>query len=132
MKRLNINNINDIQVRIRRIMTSRKIGTYIRGISIVCFCILLAVQSVAQALPHGFASDSQQAQCNIINDCPCNDGNGERGCDSACSCCSCFASLSKKYNLHIVPTAAILSVTEPLLLMPQVYLTIFVPPQNRS
>ena len=118
-------------------MKSTKIWKYIRGISVACFCLLIAVQSSAQALPHSGAPDVQQITCETgvqgpCSDCPCEDEQGERECDSACSCCSSFAALSESVIFNSSSIVAIFSPAEPLLLMPQVYFPIFVPPENCS
>lgn len=117
-------------------MKSPSIAKFIRCISIVCFCILLAVQSFAHVLPHGFATDIQQSKVetmqNPCNDCPCEDQQGGRECDVVCSCCSSFASLPESVFFRYSSIVTIMSPSEPLSLMPQVYLTIFVPPQNSS
>lgn len=117
-------------------MKPSKIWKYIRTISIACFCIFIAVQSFAQALPHSIAPDVQKIKCETVqipcDDCPCNDEHGDRECDTACSCCSSFASLPESVIFLFSPIAAFFSPAEPLLLMPQVYFSIFVPPQNCS
>jgi hypothetical protein len=117
-------------------MKPSKTGKFIRAISITCFCILIAVQSFAHVLPHGFANDIQQSKVetmqNPCNDCPCDDQHGERECDIACSCCSGIASLPENVIFRFSSIVTIVSPSEPLLQIPQVYLPIFVPPQNCS
>jgi hypothetical protein len=102
----------------------------------VCFCILIAMQSFAQAFPHGAASDDRQITCETVQsseaDCPCSDNHENSMCDSVCSCCSIVASLPERVNFHSSPLAAIISPAEPLFVVPQVYFPIFVPPQNCS
>lgn len=103
---------------------------------IVCFCLLLSVQAFARVIPHGSVADVKQLASEAVhppcNDCPCDDPHGGRECGPACSCCSESASLPG-FDISVLTTIVEISpVTEPLFLIPQVYLPIFVPPQNRS
>jgi len=117
-------------------MKLSKTERFIRAILITCFCILIAVQSFVYVLPHGLAPDIQQSKVvtmqSSCNDCPCEDQHGGRECDIACSCCSSFASLPESVIFSFSSIVTIVSPSEPLLQVPQVYLPIFVPPQNCS
>ncbi len=65
-------------------------------------------------------------------DCPCSDGeHGAGGCDASCSCCSCFAPLPQGVTIDFIPVVTSMIPFERFQTLPQVYLPIFVPPQNR-
>jgi len=102
----------------------------------ISFCLLLSVQAFARVLPHGSASGMQQIALGTgqtpCNDCPCDDEHGGRECAPACSCCSESASLPENVISAFFSIVEISPATELLFLMPQVYSSIFVPPQNRS
>jgi hypothetical protein len=64
---------------------------------------------------------------------PCSDRHGSDGCKPTCSCCSCcsfFAPLAS--GIVFRPTATEHFQPEQFQRLPQVYLAIFVPPQNRA
>ena len=67
--------------------------------------------------------------------CPCTDRHGSDGCSFNCSCCSCcsfFAPLPTGISCRSIPPVTSFSMIEPFKRFPEVYLPIFVPPQNRS
>jgi len=67
--------------------------------------------------------------------CPCSDRHGSEGCNFGCSCCSCssyFAPPPPGIAWRLPQPATSFSMIEPLQYFPEVYLPIFVPPQNRS
>jgi hypothetical protein len=67
--------------------------------------------------------------------CPCTDRHGSDGCNSGCSCCSCssfFAPLPAMIAWRAFQPVTSFSLLEPFQRFPEVYPTIFVPPQNRS
>jgi hypothetical protein len=66
------------------------------------------------------------------NDCPCSDEKDSSCCDSAFCCCACHAPLSQGFQLAYAPVVAIQGFREPAWSLPQVFLSIFVPPQNLS
>lgn len=102
--------------------------------------LLLPMDGFAQLQP--FAPSADQADTIVVNieaphghcsDCPCSDdGHGTGGCDASCSCCSCFAPLPHGFTLDFSPVVTSLTLFEPFQALPQVFLTIFVPPQNRT
>lgn len=102
----------------------------------ICICLFLSVQAFALVLPHGSASDVKQITSGTgqppCNDCPCDDEQGDRKCNSTCPYCTESAFLPKKEIFDSFLIKEKFTVTEPLLLMPQVYYQIFVPPQIRS
>jgi hypothetical protein len=109
---------------------------------IVCAYLTLPLDSFANLEPvfasprYSDTSIQQFAQSGESDShCPCTDRHGSDGCNSGCSCCSCcsfFAPLPAGIAWRPVPPAASFSMLEPFQRFPEVYLTIFVPPQNRS
>jgi hypothetical protein len=63
-------------------------------------------------------------------DCPCSDGHGPDCCDTTFCNCACHAPLSQDLRIKYVPVIATQLFREPTWFLPQVYRTIFVPPQN--
>lgn len=109
---------------------------YMRCLSITMFCLLIVLQSLAQAVPHIAAPAIQKVACDTVqnpsSDCPCMDDHESEQCDVSCSCCATIAVLPGRVTFHTPLGAEIYFPGEPPLLLPQVYLPIFVPPQNRS
>lgn len=65
--------------------------------------------------------------------CPCSERHGSDGCNSNCSCCSCcsfFAPLPAGITGRRLQATVSFSMLEPFKRFPEVYLPIFVPPQN--
>jgi hypothetical protein len=105
----------------------------------LCLFLLLPMHGVAQVLTesvpfmqgellHLSANTADQLPCS---DCPCSGANHSE-CDSTCSCCSAMAPLPQLFSWNYAPTVEQLTATEPYWTLPQVYLPIFVPPQNLS
>jgi len=64
---------------------------------------------------------------------PCSDRHATDCCNSSCSCCSSFVvPLPAVITRRAIAPAASFSMREPFKRFPEVYLPIFVPPQNRS
>jgi hypothetical protein len=108
---------------------------------LITFCLVLAylllpLNGLAQLQPFAPSVDTIAANIEAApghcNDCPCSDeGHGMGGCDASCSCCSCFAPLPQGVTLDFSPVVTFLTLFESFQALPQVFLTIFVPPQNR-
>jgi hypothetical protein len=65
--------------------------------------------------------------------CPCSDRHGSDDCNFSCSCCSCcsfFAPLPAGIAWRALQPVTSFSMLEPIQRFPEVYLPIFVPPQN--
>ena len=62
--------------------------------------------------------------------CPCSDGQGSDCCDTTFCNCACHAPLSQGLQLTYAPMIIDQSFPEPSWVLPQVYRSIFVPPQN--
>ena len=65
--------------------------------------------------------------------CPCSERHGSDGCNSNCSCCSCCsfcAPLPAGVAWRPLQAVVSFSMLEPFKRFPEVYLPIFVPPQN--
>jgi hypothetical protein len=79
----------------------------------------------------------QQTTCSSepASHCPCSDRHGSDGCNPSCSCCSCCpccAPLSAGIAWRVAQPTDSFSMLEPFKHFPEVYLPIFVPPQNRT
>jgi hypothetical protein len=62
--------------------------------------------------------------------CPCSGGPGSDCCDTSFCNCGCHAPLSQGVRLVYAPVMAVQTVRELFRPLPQVYFSIFVPPQN--
>lgn len=109
---------------------------YLRCISITVFCVLIVMQSFAQALQHSAAPNIQKMSCDTvqspIDDSPCKDNHESGQCDLSSTCCVDFEVLPQKVTFQTPFSAEVFPPSEPPLLLPQIYLPIFVPPQNNS
>lgn len=63
--------------------------------------------------------------------CPCSDEQGPRCCDAASCSCAFHSPPVQGVQLRYAPVVIIARHTDPFWMLPQVYRTIFVPPQNR-
>jgi hypothetical protein len=78
---------------------------------------------------------SSEATCTTTttapcNDCPCSDGQGSDCCDANFNTCACHAPLGQGLRFSYAPVVASQNFLELSWSLPQVYRTIFVPPQN--
>jgi hypothetical protein len=73
------------------------------------------------------ADTSTTSPCDT---CPCSDGHDADCCDTTGCSCACHAPLGQGVRLAYAPVVAVQSFPEPFWSLPQVYRTIFVPPQN--
>jgi hypothetical protein len=64
--------------------------------------------------------------------CPCNDEQGKHCCDSTNCGCSFQSPPEQGFQINYVPVVIVDRHREPFWILPQVYLSIFVPPQNQS
>lgn len=109
---------------------------YLKCLAIIVFCILIVMQSFAQEVPHSAAPDIQKMTRDSVqspnDDCPCKDTHDNGQCDSSCTCCATFAALPERITFYTQLRSEFIYPVEPSRSMPQVYLPIFVPPQNSS
>jgi len=109
----------------------------------VCAYLILPLDSFANLdSPRANARQSAGALLELASPgeadshCPCSQHHGTDGCNPGCSCCSCCsfcAPLPARFaQLAVPPSTTSFSMREPLSHFPEVYLPIFVPPQNRS
>lgn len=96
---------------------------------------LAVAAAVASDSPSRLLSAPEISSGSAPSHCPCSERHGSDDCDSSCSCCSCCSYLApltaQMAGLPSVPDAPYL-VYEPIQRFPEVYLPIFVPPQNRG
>jgi len=93
----------------------------------------------ARALAHCDAPEPCSAGVQVVQAaddapwgaCPCSDGQHGECCESAC-CCPCHAPFSQRITITYAPMVTRQGCSEILGELPQVYLSIFVPPQNRT
>lgn len=105
---------------------------------IVCAYLLIPLESFAcleppcsRPLPGSTFLPAVSALEDSAPHCPCSDRHGRDGCDTSCSCCSCSTCIAPRPSgIVFHPTVTRLSLPEPPLRFPQVFLAIFVPPQN--
>lgn len=112
----------------------------IRLIVVVMICLYLHHPSRGVAAtffdpPRIFQSDKSESPSAghlPCSDCPCSDTT-HGDCSFNCSCCSFIPSLTHHFSGIIYPPAEQkLAIAEPYRRLPQVYLPIFVPPQNKA
>lgn len=65
------------------------------------------------------------------NQCPCSDQQGSHCCDTAFCSCAFHSPPVQGIQVHYAPLVSISCYTESFWKLPQVYRSIFVPPQNR-
>jgi len=64
------------------------------------------------------------------DDCPCSDEQGSRCCDTDFCCCAFHCPPVQGVQLSYAPVVMVARHAESFWMLPQVYLPIFVPPQN--
>lgn len=62
--------------------------------------------------------------------CPCSDEQGACHCDASCCSCASHSPPVQGVQIRYAPVIIITRHMESFMLLPQVYFTIFVPPQN--
>jgi hypothetical protein len=108
--------------------------TYNYSVAILLIAIYLVLPSTIFA--HAAASAVGTAAVAAVCDdaaAPCKECPGEKGaacCDSTFCTCACHAPLCHGLRLVYAPMITVQSFKEPLWSFPQVYRSIFVPPQN--
>lgn len=110
---------------------------YRRAVAVFLLVLYLLVPVLAAAHADNMAGDDSavgyaastldKAPCG---DCPCSGEQSGQCCDAPFCWCACHASLAGGLQLTYHPVVARLSVLELSFSFPQVYRTIFVPPQN--
>jgi len=63
--------------------------------------------------------------------CPCGDEQGSHCCDAGCCSCAFHSPPVQRVQPSYAPVVIIARHTESFWMLPQVYLSIFVPPQNQ-
>lgn len=77
-----------------------------------------------------FQVNYSQATADPCDRCPCSDEQGQHCCDTFFCNCECHAPLGRGMQVIYAPSIAAYSFREPSWSLPQVFLAIFVPPQN--
>jgi hypothetical protein len=108
---------------------------YIIGtVLIVIYLALPATNLAYAATQEASAPSAEEAYSSTTtapcDSCPCSDGQGSDCCDTAFCSCACHAPLSQGLRLVYAPVIVIHRFREPTSSLPQVFISIFVPPQN--
>lgn len=105
-------------------------------ISAVLICIYLAMPTTILAHAASMETDASTAQTlsgtatTPDDNGPCSDGQSSDCCDTIFCNCACHAPLGHGLQLTYAPLLIIHNFREHSWSLPQVYLPIFVPPQN--
>jgi hypothetical protein len=106
---------------------------YIIGTVLIVIYLALPATNLAYAATQE-ATSTQEAYSSTTtapcDSCPCSDGQGSDCCDTTFCSCACHAPLSQSLRLVYAPMIVIHRFREPTSSLPQVFLSIFVPPQN--
>jgi hypothetical protein len=109
------------------------------ALMIICAYLFIPLESyaglepLAPSLPDGASLLQIVSPKKPASHCPCSDRHAPDGCNTACSCCSCCSFFAPPASgIVFIPTTTALIMPEPAQRFPEVYLPIFVPPQNRS
>lgn len=108
-------------------------------IALIMVCAYLLIPLDALASPHSPCSSFHRSG-SLVDISPAKEGSSHSPasshddfdrCNSACSCCSCCSFfLPVSSEIPFVATATPLAMLEPVQRFPEVYRSIFVPPQN--
>ncbi len=109
--------------------------SHIIGTFLIIICLALAASNLAYAAAGEGDSTQIQSDCSMAvaapcGGCPCTDGQGSDCCGSSFCSCECHAPLSRDHRIVYAPVIVTQGFREPTGSLPQVYLSIFVPPQN--
>jgi hypothetical protein len=116
------------------ITVSRAYNFFIAIILIVIY-LSLPTTILAHAAAQESTAPTGQSPAGITTNtpcdhCPCSENQGSDCCDTTFCNCACHAPLSQGVLLKYAPVIASQNFAEPSWSFPQVYRTIFVPPQN--
>ncbi|MGB9080008.1 MAG: hypothetical protein WCD00_01835 [Desulfuromonadaceae bacterium] len=108
---------------------------YIIGTVLIVIYLALPATNLAQAATQDGGVLPDKAACSSTttapcDGCPCSDGQGPDCCDTSFCSCACHAPLSQGLRLVYAPVIVTQHFREPAGSSPQVFLSIFVPPQN--
>lgn len=109
--------------------------SHIIGTVLIVICLALPTTNRAHAAAGEGSSPPIQSECSMADaapcgGCPCSDGQGSDCCGSSFCSCECHAPLSRDHRIVYAPVIVTQGFREPTGSSPQVYLSIFVPPQN--
>lgn len=102
--------------------------------------IVMYLAMPATAFSNAVYGDSDGADSRVTHvskvstpcgDCPCSQSHGSDCCETTCCTCACHAPFPQNLRLQYAPMIVMATFIEPSGFFPQVYLSIFVPPQNR-
>lgn len=103
------------------------------------FLIILYLLIPVMGFAHAGVADVAPIDISSIGDvagspcdhCPCSDEKGSQCCDSTSCSCSFHSPPVQGGQVRYAPVVIITRHTESFRMLPQVYSTIYVPPQNR-
>jgi hypothetical protein len=108
---------------------------YIIGTVLIVIYLALPATNLAHAAALEAGEFPTRTACSSTtaspgDSCPCTDGKMSDCCDAAFCSCVCHAPLGHGLRLVYAPVVVVQSFREPTGSLPQVFLSIFVPPQN--
>ena len=108
---------------------------YIIGTVLIVIYLALPATSFARAVAQEESAPQAQTILSTTgtaptDSCPCSGDEGSGCCDTIFCSCACHAPLSQTLRLVYAPVIVTHSFREPTGSLPQVFLSIFVPPQN--
>ena len=108
---------------------------YIIGTVLIVIYLALPATNLAHAAAREGSVPPTQATCSVTtaapcDSCPCTGGQESDCCDSTFCSCACHAPLGQGLRLVYAPVIVTQNFREPTGALPQIFLSIFVPPQN--
>ena len=111
---------------------------YAIALILIAAYLIMPTTIYAQAASLTTGSPSTQATRLAVDagapcdSCPCSDEQGSGCCESTSCNCACHAPLASTFRITYAPLIVTENFYESTCSLPQVYLHIFVPPQNIS
>ena len=105
------------------------------AVSMIILCLLIPVMGIAHAgVPDIGAAETRSIGAlagSPCDRCPCGDEQGSHCCDTDFCSCSFHSPPVQGVQVRYAPVVTVVRHDNPFRMLPQVYLSIFVPPQNR-
>jgi hypothetical protein len=116
-------------------MNSARICKHIFATILIVIYLTVPVSNLAfganlEKTPPAVQALAEIAATAPCDDCPCSDGPGSTCCDTSFCTCACHAPLSQSLQLVYAPVIVLQRFLEPSWSLPQVFRSIYVPPQN--
>jgi hypothetical protein len=101
---------------------------------IVLYLLIPVAEFAHAAVPAAGTADIRAIGVSAgspCQDCPCSDEQGSHCCDSTCCSCAFHSPPVQAIQLRYAPLVDITRQSEPFWMLPMVYGSIYVPPQNQ-